>query len=145
MQLLSYSGGKAHLAPWIISQLPEHASYCEPFCGSAAVLLQKPRAPLEILNDLNGDIANFFRVLRDHGDDLRRRVNLTPYSREVDEEPADDPIELARRFFHFSNTRWHNGTFKRQKRNPERGTLSGVYDRARGYRGCSQAFSPRPH
>jgi DNA adenine methylase len=135
MQLLSYPGGKASLAPWIISHFPPHSSYCEPFGGSAAVLLQKPRAPLEVYNDIDGELANFFRVLREpaNSEELHRRLMLTPYSREMDEEPTDDSIERARRFFHRMNTRWHNGTFKRQKRNPERGTLSGVYDRARGY------------
>lgn len=99
---LRYFGSKWRIAPWIISQFPEHECYVEPFMGSAAVLLRKPPSPIEYLNDLDGEVVNFFRVLRDRYDDFVRSVQLTPFSRqelELAYEPADEPLERARRFF----------------------------------------------
>ena len=61
----NYYGGKARLAGWIASLLPAHRTYVEPFCGSAAVLFAKRPSPTEILNDLDGAVVNFFRVLRE--------------------------------------------------------------------------------
>ena len=133
MQLLTYPGGKSRLAPWIIEHFPKHEIYCEPFGGSAAVLLQKPRVGLEIYNDINRQLVNFFKVLRKHGQELIHQLDFTPYSRECEEDPTDDEIELARRFFHASVTQWHDGYFKTQKRNPKDGTLVGVYERQKGY------------
>jgi DNA adenine methylase len=99
---LRYFGSKSQIAPWIISHFPRHTSYCEPFGGGANVLLQKPRSPIETYNDLDGQVVNFFRVLRDQPDELIRRLELTPYARaelELALEPTDDPLEAARRFF----------------------------------------------
>lgn len=99
---LRYHGGKFRLAPWILQFFPEHQTYVEPFGGAAGVLLQKPRSYAEIYNDLDGEIVNFFRVLR--APETRRQlvelVSLTPYARaEYEEawEETDDPIERARR------------------------------------------------
>lgn len=133
MQLLTYPGGKSRLAPWIIGHFPNHKIYCEPFGGSAAVLLQKPVAGLEIYNDIDDQLVNFFKILRDHPKDLIYRLNLTPYSRKIEDDLTEDKIELARRFFLSSVTRWHDGYFKTQKKNPEDGTLVGVFERQKGY------------
>jgi DNA adenine methylase len=99
----SYYGSKGRLAPWIASLLPPHRTYVEPFAGSAAVLFAKRPAPTEVLNDLNGDLVCFFRVLRDRGDELIQALRLTPYSREEYEDAdltADlDDLERARRVF----------------------------------------------
>lgn len=99
---LRYFGGKWLCAPWIIERLPDHRTYVEAFCGGASVLLRKPRSYAEVINDSSGAVVNFFRVLRDHGEELHRLLTLTPYA--ADEfaacrEPADDPVERARRFF----------------------------------------------
>lgn len=99
---LRYYGGKWNLAPWIISFFPPHLNYVEPCCGACSVLLQKPRSPLETVNDLDGNVVNFFRVLRDQPDELIRKIRLTPWAREEFEIcrcPVPDPIETARRFF----------------------------------------------
>lgn len=99
---LRYYGGKWKLAPWIISHFPPHKNYVEPCGGAASVLLQKPRSPLETYNDLDGNVVNFFRVLRDRPDELIRKIRLTPWARaeyELSLQPADDPVEAARRFF----------------------------------------------
>jgi len=97
-----YHGGKFRLAPWVIKHLPPHQTYVEPFGGAAGVLLQKPRSYAEVYNDLDGDVVNFFRVLRDQ--DLRDRLiewcQLTPYAREEFDaawEQSSDPVERARR------------------------------------------------
>ena len=99
-------GGKHYYADRIISENPEHRVYVEPFAGAANVLLRKPHAEVEILNDLDGEIVNFFRVLRDEAsfDRLCRTLDLTPHAREVfeqavDEPASDDPVERAHRFF----------------------------------------------
>lgn len=99
---LRYPGGKWRLAPWIIGHFPAHECYVEPFAGAASVLLRKDPAPYEVLNDRDGQVVNFFRVLRERPDEFIRRVELTPWSRrefELAAEPCDDPLERARRFF----------------------------------------------
>jgi DNA adenine methylase len=80
--------------------MPDHKVYVEPFGGGGSVLLRKNRAHEEVYNDLDKEIVNLFRVVRDHGEILRRKLDLTPYSRdefELSYEPVDDPVEKARR------------------------------------------------
>jgi len=99
---LRYYGGKWKLAPWIISYFPEHKNYVEPCGGAASVLLQKPRSPLETYNDLDGNVVNFFRVLRDKPEELIRKIKLTPWARaeyELSLTMDGDDVERARRFF----------------------------------------------
>lgn len=85
---LHYPGGKKRIAPWIVKKMPDHHSYLEPFFGCGAVLFEKEPAPIETVNDLDSEIVNFFRVVRDP--DRRERlceaVAYTPYSREIYEE-----------------------------------------------------------
>jgi DNA adenine methylase len=98
--LLKYHGGKWLLAPWILSYMPEHKVYVEPFGGGGSVLLRKSRAHEEIYNDLDREIVNLFRIVRDRGGELKKKLEFTPYSRdefELSYEPTDDPIEKARR------------------------------------------------
>lgn len=98
--ILRYHGGKWLLAEWIISHFPPHRVYVEPFGGAASVLLQKPRTYAEIYNDLDGEIVNLFRVVRDHGDRLRQLLELTPFARtefKLSYEATPDPLEQARR------------------------------------------------
>lgn len=80
---LKYFGSKWRIAPWIISNLPEHRLYCEPFGGAAAVLLRKPPSEKEVYNDLDGELVNFFEVIRDPvwSRDLFKIASRTPYSR----------------------------------------------------------------
>lgn len=99
--VLKYPGAKNRLAPWICSYIPEHKVYLEPFAGSLGVLFNKERSHIETVNDLNGEVVNFFRVLRDQGNQLRELISVTPYAREEYElayKPADSDLERARRF-----------------------------------------------
>ncbi|MGH3587532.1 MAG: DNA adenine methylase [Pseudonocardia sp.] len=100
-----YYGAKGRLAPWLAGLMPAHRVYVEPFAGSAAILFARSRpAPHEVLNDLDGNVTAFFRVLRDRERDLVRQLALTPYSREeyrAADLAAEDlgELERARRFF----------------------------------------------
>ena len=100
--LLRYHGGKLRLAPWIIQRFPPHRVYTEVCGGAGSVLLQKPRSYAEVYNDLDGEICNLFRVLRNptQARELVRLVSLTPYAREEFELAwltDGDPVEQARR------------------------------------------------
>ena len=99
---VKWHGGKFYLAKMIVEQFPEHHTYVEPFGGAASVLLNKTASPIEVYNDVDERIARLFRVLRDDGDELQRRLALTPYSESEFSEcrlaPSElDEIELARR------------------------------------------------
>jgi DNA adenine methylase len=74
-------GGKWRLADWIISKLPEHRIYVEPFGGAGSVLLRKPPSEVEVYNDLDRDVANFFRVCRTQFHELVRLCALSPWHR----------------------------------------------------------------
>ena len=98
--IVRYHGGKWKLAPWIISHMPLHRVYVEPFGGGGSVLLRKPVAYGEIYNDLDGEIVNVFTVARERGAELVRALELTPFARsefKQSYEPAGDPLEQARR------------------------------------------------
>ncbi len=101
--LLRYHGGKFRLGEWIISNLPPHHVYVEPFGGAASVLLQKEPARIEVYNDLDQNVVNLFRVLRVPGRaaELRRALELTLFSRAEFEDAfhlvENDPVEQARR------------------------------------------------
>ena len=99
---VKWHGGKHYLRNQIVGLLCDHHTYVEPFGGAASVLLNKSPSQVEIYNDLDERISRLFRVIRDHGDELRRRLHLTPYS-EVEfrdsGESAGDEIEQARRDF----------------------------------------------
>lgn len=101
---LRYYGSKWRLAPWIISFFPPHRLYVEPFAGGAAVLLRKPESELEVYNDADGQIVNFFRVLRERPDDLQAALDLTPFAWAEHDDAlrhpdAGDDLEQARRLY----------------------------------------------
>ena len=103
MPPFAYYGGKTTLAPVIAGLLPAHEHYVEPFAGSLAVLLAKQPSRAETVNDLDGDLVTFWRVLRDQPEELERVCSLTPHSRAEFEvstvtDIADD-LERARRVF----------------------------------------------
>src|SRR5579871_5566156 len=98
-----YGGKFSHLA-WLLPLLPKCHHYCEPFAGSGAILLNRPPSPVETYNDLDGEVVNFFRVLRDDRSRLMEALNLTPFSREefataCQLDPSLPALERARRFY----------------------------------------------
>lgn len=99
-RILHYPGSKWSMADWIISYMPEHTTYLEPFFGSGAVLFTKKRSQLETVNDIDGEIVNLFRVIRERPEELAYAIRWTPHSREEyysSYEPAVDELERARR------------------------------------------------
>lgn len=82
---LHYPGGKRRIAPWIVEKMPDHHSYLEPFFGCGAVLFEKEPARIETINDIDEEVVNFFRVVRnsDKREKLCEAVAYTPYSREI--------------------------------------------------------------
>jgi DNA adenine methylase len=103
----NWYGGKAALAPLIVSLLPAHQVYCEVFGGSGAVLFAKRPGALEIFNDLDSGVTNFFRVLRhpEQASKLQQLLEMTPYAREEyymclkNWQGETDPVEKARQWY----------------------------------------------
>ena len=105
MIVFGWYGGKYSHLGWLLPHLPQTPNYCEPFGGSGAVLLNRPPSAVETYNDIDGEVVNFFRVLRDQKAELVEAIGLTPFSREEfylacqDYGPHLSPLERARRFF----------------------------------------------
>jgi DNA adenine methylase len=110
------------MAEWIIGLMPAHRIYVEPFGGAGSVLLRKAPARMEVYNDLDEEVVNVFRVIRDERAfrELRRRLNLTPFARsefELCYRPCRNRIERARRtlirgWFAFGGRYKHRSGFK---------------------------------
>jgi DNA adenine methylase len=98
-------GGKFNHLDWLLPLLPQCHHFCEPFGGSAAVLLNREPSPVETYNDIDGEVVNFFRVLRNEKDKLIKAIGLTPFSREEfylslsTNGREISNLERARRFF----------------------------------------------
>lgn len=130
---LRFYGGKWREASWIVSHFPSHKNYVELCGGAASVLLHKPRSLLETFNDIDGDVVNFFQVLRDRSEELIHKIRWTPWARaeyDLSRLPADDPIEAARRFFVLSwqsihgATQWSTSGWRSQKHIDDRSTIT---------------------
>jgi DNA adenine methylase len=132
---LPYVGGKNRLATKIISLLPEHTTYVEPFAGGAQVLFHKPPSEVEVLNDLDFDVVNFFRVCQWHYEELVRYLRYCLVSRKLHElHVKSDPatltdIQRAGRFFYLQKNsfgglilkqKFHYGVTHPSNYNPER-------------------------
>ena len=103
--VFGWYGGKFNHLDWLLPLLPTAHHYCEPFAGSGAVLLNREPAKVETYNDVDGEVVNFFRVLRDQGEELQRAIALTPFSREEFHDAITagmngvSKLERARRFY----------------------------------------------
>lgn len=133
----AYYGGKTRMAPDIIKLIPDNATtYVEPFAGSLAVLLRKPPHKIEVVNDLDNRLVNFWRVLRDKPEQLQHALTYTPYARaefehviKVIDEPCDD-VEFARRVF----------VILRQSRKRSTSATPGKFRGSGGSRGPGHTF-----
>lgn len=104
---ISWLGGKSRMVNKLLPMLPEHRVYVEPFGGGGSLLLGKEPSPVEVYNDLDSGLVNFFRVLRDPAlvGQLIFKASATPYSREeyshclATWESCEDPVERAYRWF----------------------------------------------
>ncbi len=106
--VLKYYGSKFRLAKWILKHFPSHVHYVEAFGGGGSILFQKEISLIETYNDLDGDVCNFFQVLRERPDELIRQIRLTPWARNEYEKcmvnvtgaAVDDiSLENARRLY----------------------------------------------
>jgi len=109
LSLLPYMGGKAMMVPRLIPLIPPHAAYVEVFGGGAALLLNKPPSPLEVYNDIDGELVNLFEIVRNNPEGFLKRAEFLLYSRELYEKwqadlrenkSAQDPVERAFRFWY---------------------------------------------
>ncbi len=103
--VFGWYGGKFSHLEWLLPLLPACHHYCEPFSGSGAVILNRIPSPVETYNDIDGEVVNFFRVLRNQPEELIRLISLTPFSREefymainIDTNSIS-PLERARNFY----------------------------------------------
>lgn len=102
-RILHYPGSKWSMASWIISHMPEHNTYLEPYFGSGGVFFNKTKSTVETINDLDSSVINLFKVIRDYPEELAYKIKFTPLSREeyyasydVDDQAGE--IERARQF-----------------------------------------------
>ena len=109
---IKWAGGKSRLRKQIISLLPEHTCYLEPFCGAAWVLFGKPPSPVEIINDIDGELINFFRIVKHRPQEFVQSFDLelvsrAEFERLATEDAADlTDIERAHRFFYLIMAGW---------------------------------------
>lgn len=101
--ILKYPGAKNRIASWIVSFIPNHDVYVEPYFGSGGVFFNKHKCHIETINDLHGEVVNYFKVLRDNPDSLINGIQMTPYSREEYDnsytiKENETNIERARKF-----------------------------------------------
>jgi DNA adenine methylase len=91
--IVSWIGGKRKLAKHILPLFPDHECYVEPFCGAAALFFMKPPTKSEIINDVNGDIVNLYRVVKYHLGEFLKQFDWTITSRETYEGLKHTPME----------------------------------------------------
>lgn len=100
--ILKYPGAKWGLSKWILSFFPDHHSYLEPFFWSGAVFFHKPSSDIETINDLDGNVVNFFACIRQDPERLAREIAFLPYARSIYEkafsEEPEDPFDRAVNF-----------------------------------------------
>lgn len=132
---LPYVGGKNRLARYIVSLMPEHVTYVEPFAGGAQVFYRKSPSKVEVLNDLDNELFNFLRVLRSHSHELIRVLGTCVVSRtwyslfsRMNPDLLTD-VQRAARFFYLQKNSfgglivkrsYHYGITQRPNFNPDR-------------------------
>lgn len=104
--IVPWMGGKRRMADKILPMIPKHTCYVEPFAGAAAILFAKEPSKCEVLNDLNGELVNLYRVVQHHLEELVRQFKWALTSRQIYNWLSDTPpetltdIQRAARFFY---------------------------------------------
>lgn len=80
---VSYYGGKQKLCKKILGLIPEHRLYCEPFVGGGAIYFAKPKSEVEVINDTNGELINFYRVVQRDFVSLEKEIHISLHSRDM--------------------------------------------------------------
>lgn len=80
---ISYYGGKQKLATKIIELIPKHTLYCEPFLGGAAVFFAKQASNVEVINDTNKELINFYKVVQNDFVGLEKEIRISLHSRDL--------------------------------------------------------------
>lgn len=102
---IAYVGGKNRLAKTLIAMFPPHMTYCEVFLGGGQVLFRKAPSKVEVVNDIDGEVVNFFRCAQQHHEELCRYLRFVLVSRQWfeifnNQNPATlTDIQRAVRFF----------------------------------------------
>lgn len=135
---LIWFGGKGKQAEHIISKMPGHKVYIEPFGGAAHVISQKPRTSHEVYNDIDGIVVNFILQAIENTEALIERCAVLPYSRELydtwrKEELPRDPLERAVRFFYLNRSAISKGNFDEVPKTGWRHSTTSSQNPAMGY------------
>lgn len=80
---ITYYGGKQTLIKYLLPLIPQHRMYCEPFFGGGAVFFAKRKSDVEVINDINGEVINFYRVIKTKFSELQKEIQSTLHSREL--------------------------------------------------------------
>lgn len=80
---ISYYGGKQNLVNTILPLLPRHKTYIEPFVGGGAIFWAKPKSEVEIINDTNRELINFYEVAQNEFIDLEKLIRISLHSRSL--------------------------------------------------------------
>ena len=108
--VFSWMGGKRRLAKHILPEFPDHKCYVEPFCGGAAMFFMKEPTKVEVVNDINGDVVNLYRVVKNHLEEFIRQFKWSLVSREMFKWLEVTPpetltdIQKAARFYYLQQT-----------------------------------------
>lgn len=104
--IIPWPGSKRRLAPQLLKLFPNHTCYCEPFAGAAAMLFAKEPSKAEVINDINGDLVNLYRVVQHHLDELVRQFRWALTSRQMWDWIKSTPpatltdVQRAARFYY---------------------------------------------
>ena len=137
---LNYLGGKSRLADKIVTRIPtDHICYCEAFCGASWVLFAKPQSKCEVINDMDGELVTFWRVIQNHLEEFIRYFKFAVTSRKIFEiETLKNPetltdVQKAVRYFYLQRTGFggkvFNRTFGTSATGPARLNLSNIEER----------------
>lgn len=130
LPIVPWIGGKRRLAKHILPLFPEHSCYVEPFCGAAALFFMRQPAEVEVINDVNGELVNLYRVVKHHLEEFIKQFKWALVSREIFKwlqiTPAETLTDIHRavRFFYLQKMAFggkvDSQTFGTAKTNPPR-------------------------